>query len=164
MAGLIRWSPSSDLINLHSQMDQLFGELTEAWRGPQRGRDISTAAFLPVDIERTDDAIVIRASVPGFDPDEVEVTVDDSVLTINAQHEQEDEQTEGNMIRRERYVGRLYRQIALGDGVRGEEAEAGFENGELTIRVPLAAKPQPKRVRVSGRSPAKRETTTAKSS
>jgi HSP20 family protein len=152
MAALIRWNPSSDLINLHSQMDQLFGELSEAWRGPQRGSNVVSAAFLPVDIERTDDAIVIRASVPGFEPDEVDITVENGVLTIDAQHEEEDEQTEGNVLRRERYVGRLYRQIVLGDGVRGEEAEASFDNGELTIRVPLEQKQQPRRVRVSGRS------------
>ncbi|HEV7677289.1 MAG TPA: Hsp20/alpha crystallin family protein [Candidatus Dormibacteraeota bacterium] len=153
MAALIRWNPSSDLINLHSQMDQLFGELSEAWRSPQqRGGNVVSAAFLPVDIERTDDAIVIRASVPGFEPDEVDITVENGVLTIDAQHEEEDEQSEGDMIRRERYVGRLYRQIVLGDGVRGEEAEASFENGELVVRVPLEQKQQPRRVRVSGRS------------
>jgi HSP20 family protein len=155
MAALIRWNPASDLVNLHSEMDRLFGELTESMgmrpRGSGRGGD-SAPAFLPVDIERADDAIVIRASVPGFKPEEVSVTVDSGVLTIDAQHSEESEQTEGDVIRRERYTGRLYRQILLGDGVRGDEASATFQDGELIVRVPLEAKTEPKKIPVQASS------------
>ena len=149
---MIRWNPQSDLVNLHSEMDRLFGELTENLGMRSRPADGGgRAAFLPVDIERASDAIVIRASVPGFKPDEVNVTVDSGVLTIDAKHEQEQERKEGDVIRRERHSGRLYRQIQLGDGVRSDETSASFENGELVVRVPLVAKTEPKKIPVQGR-------------
>ena len=85
---LIRWNPGTELMNLHSEMDRLFEELAgdmgrARWT---KGNGGTAQAFLPVDIERTDDALVIRASVPGFNPDEVSVTVDQGILTIDAQH------------------------------------------------------------------------------
>jgi HSP20 family protein len=150
---LIRWNPASDLVNLHSEMDRLFSQLTEGLTTRSRsdgdGREESPA-FLPVDIERSDDALLIRASVPGFRPEDVEVTVDNGVLTIDARHTQEDERREGRFLRRERFVGRLYRQIALGEGLRAEEAQASFENGVLTIRIPMAERPEPRKIPVQG--------------
>jgi HSP20 family protein len=147
---LIRWNPGSDLMNIHSEMDRLFGDLTEGMRAQGNGGRGETSAILPVDIERTDDALVIYASVPGFSPDEVDVTVDNGVLTIDARHPQEgeEEQRQRNFIRQERYTGRLYRQIALGEGVKSEDARATFHNGVLTVTVPLAPRPQPKRIPV----------------
>jgi HSP20 family protein len=149
---VIRWNPTSDLMSLHSEMDRIFGELTEslgiAPRQGKTGEARQDTAFLPIDVERTDDAMVIRASVPGFSPDEVDVTVDNGVLTIDAQRSKEAEQREGKMLRRERFTGRFYRQIMLGEGLKENEAQATFENGELTVRIPLAARPQPKKIPV----------------
>jgi HSP20 family protein len=148
---LIRWNPSTDLVNLHSELDRIFSDLTEGLmpsRG-QGGRDMP--AFLPVDIERSDTAMTIRASVPGFKPEEVSVTVDNNVLTIDARHEEQREEKEGkNVVRRERFSGRLYRQISLGDGVDTQNVNARFENGELAITVPLTQRPQPRRIPVQG--------------
>jgi HSP20 family protein len=149
---IIRWNPASDLINLHGELDRIFGDLAEGLvpRG-QGGGTRMLPAFLPVDIERNDRELLIRASVPGFKPEEVNVTVDNGVLTIDARHEEEREEKDGdggNVVRRERYTGRLYRQIALGDGVDSENVNARFENGELVVAVPLAQRPQPRRIPV----------------
>jgi HSP20 family protein len=149
---IIRWNPASDLINLHSELDRLFGDLSEgmvATRG--QGTMGSMPVFLPVDIERDDKALTIRASVPGFKPEEVSITIDDNMLTIDARHEEEREVKDGdgkNMLRRERYTGRLYRQIMLGEGIDAENVQARFENGELVITVPVVRKPQPRRIQV----------------
>jgi len=149
---IVRWNPTSDLFNLHSELDRLFGDLTEGLvpvRGQEGGRTMS--AFLPIDVERGEREITIRASVPGFKPEEVSVTVDGGVLTIDARHDEEREEKdkEGkNVVRRERYTGRLYRQIALGEGVDSEKVQARFENGELIISVPLTQRPQPRRIKV----------------
>jgi HSP20 family protein len=146
---LIRWSPTSDLMNLHSEMDRLFGDLTQNVWQPTRGAGnggTNGQAFLPLDIERTDKALVIQASVPGFSPDEVSVTVEGGVLTIDAQRQQESEKKERNVIRQERFHGRLYRQVFLGEGINGEGAEATFKDGVLTVTVPLASRPEPKKI------------------
>lgn len=150
---LIRWNPASELLNLHAEMDRLFNEvfqglgLPSLTTGAGDGQGVGSA-FLPVDIERTDNALVIHASVPGFKPEEVNVTVENGVLTIDAQHTQEQESKDRNWIRRERFSGRLYRQVALGEGVDEGAATATFANGVLTVTVPLVAKPEPKRIPV----------------
>jgi HSP20 family protein len=147
---LIRWNPTSDLMNLHSEMDRIFNDV---WQGfgmtPRGGTNGPAASYLPLDIERTDDAVVVHAPVPGFTPDEVSVTVDSGVLTIEAEHRQDGEQRERTWIRQERFTGRLYRQIALGEGVDGEAAQAGFQNGVLSVTLPLVRRPEPKRIPVT---------------
>jgi HSP20 family protein len=90
----------------------------------------------------------IRASVPGFSPDEVSVTVDQGILTIDARHREEKEKKEKNCVRQERFSGRLYRQIALGQDVTGDQANATFANGVLTVTVPLAARSEPRKIPV----------------
>jgi HSP20 family protein len=86
--------------------------------------------------------------VPGFNPDEVSVTVDQGILTIDAQHREEKEKKENNYVRQERFTDRLYRQIALGQDVKGDEAKATFANGVLTVSVPLAKRSEPKKIPV----------------
>lgn len=147
---LIRWNPASELMNLHSEMDRIFNDM---WQGtglmPRTAAAQATASgFLPLDIERAENAVLVHAPVPGFSPEEVSVTVDNGVLTIEAQHQQQVEQKERNWIRQERFSGRLYRQIALGDGVNAEQAQASFQNGVLTVTLPLTQRPEPKKVPV----------------
>jgi HSP20 family protein len=147
---LIRWSPASELMNLHSEMDRVFNEMWQDFQGFGLVPRVNGGAqgHLPLDIERTEDALLIHASVPGFTPEEVSVTLESGVLTIDAHHQQEAEQKERNWIRQERFSGRLYRQIALGEGVNSDEAQATFENGVLTVRVPHTPRPEPKKIPV----------------
>jgi HSP20 family protein len=145
---LIRWNPASDLMDLHSEMDRIFNDMWQGSGLAPRATTPQATGFLPLDIERTDNAVLVHAPVPGFSPEEVSVTVDNGVLTIEAQHGQQAEQRERNWIRQERFSGRLYRQIALGDSVNPEQAQASFQNGVLTVTLPLNQRPQPKKVPV----------------
>jgi HSP20 family protein len=148
---IVRWNPAFDLLNVHSEMDRVFNELINGGAfNPRYNGSGSAPAFLPIDIRRAEQGVVIEASVPGFSPDEVTVTVDGGVLTISAAHTEAEDQQEGDFLRRERYVGQLYRQVALGDQVDGDRAEAVFDHGVLTVTVPLVAKPEPRRIAVKG--------------
>jgi HSP20 family protein len=155
---LIRWNPASELMNLHSEMDRIFNDMWQGTGLAPRATTPQATGFLPLDIERTDNAVLVHAPVPGFTPEEVAVTLDNGVLTIEAQHRQQAEQRERNWLRQERFSGRLYRQIALGDGVNAEQAQASFQHGVLTVALPLNERPQPKKVPVvveaSGQQPA----------
>lgn len=146
---LMRWNPMSELMNLQSQMDRLFAEVSRGLAprgdGAEGGED---TAFLPVDVERTDDAVIARASVPGFAPDQVDVSIDNGVLSIEAQHGEKRERHEGHFLRRERFAGRLFRQVQLPEGIDDSRAEATFEHGVLTVRIPMAARPEAKRIPV----------------
>ncbi len=144
---IARWNPTNELSSLRTTMDRLFGELMEdGMAGHQRTQTPSYR--LPVDITETEDLYVIRAPVPGFEPDEVDITVADGVLGILATHKEEREDKEGRFIRREVAFGNYMRQIALPGDVKGEDVQADFENGVLTIEIPRARIRQPVRVEV----------------
>ncbi|GAC1332723.1 MAG: hypothetical protein NVSMB17_12240 [Candidatus Dormibacteria bacterium] len=145
---LVRWSPTTDLFNLHTELDRVFGDLTQSLVPAMTGQGTPTQGLLPLDIKKVDNALQIQASVPGFSPEEVSVTVDQGVLTIDAQRTQETENKDEGFVRKERYAGRLYRQIAIGEGVEGDKVAATFKDGVLTVTAPLLAKPEPKRIPV----------------
>jgi HSP20 family protein len=147
---LIRWNPTSELMNLHSDMDRIFNDVWQGYGLGRRSQDNggATPSILPLDVERTDGAPVVHAPVPGYTPEEVSVTVDAGVLTIEAQHHQQAEQRQSTWVRKECFTGRLYRQIALGEGVNGDEATASFQNGVLTVTVPLSQRPEPRKIPV----------------
>ena len=84
---IVRWNPWNDLFDLHSQMDQLFSTVQgDAARATNGGSEFIN---LPVDIRQTDSEFVIEASVPGFTPEQVEVTFEDGTLTIKGQRSSE---------------------------------------------------------------------------
>ena len=95
----------------------------------------------PVDIEETDDAVVVRASVPGFQPDEIQITTADGDLIIQGAHEDESkgEPAEDSRFHvRERRAGRFYRRVPLPVRTTAAGAGARYENGVLTARIPKA--------------------------
>lgn len=162
MASLTRWNPWGELFSLHDHMDQLFNEAFGSPALTVRGAD--APATLPIDIRQTDEAYFIEASVPGFAPEDVEVTVDQNVLTIKGNRRQESEERKDGWIRRERRHSSLYRQVGLPAEVREAEITASFENGVLTVTVPRAQKPQPKRIPVNAGAPVEPKVIDAKQS
>ena len=141
MASLVRWNPWGELFSLHDQL------LSDSFTGP-------TSTRLPIDIRQTDEAFVIEASVPGFAPEDVEVTVDQNVLSIRANRQQQTEDQKQGWVRRERRQTSLFRRVGLPAEVRADDIAASFENGVLTVTVPRAQKVQPKRIPVSSGAPA----------
>lgn len=143
---IARWNPWNDLFDLQGQVDQLFQSLTGGTRQSNGGAEMMN---LPVDIRQTDSEFVLEASVPGFRPEDVEVTFDDGVLTIRGQRNFENEEKHGQYVRRERRLTSVYRQIGLPAEVRADEISASFEHGVLRVTVPRAQKAQPKRIPVT---------------
>ncbi|PZR81532.1 MAG: heat-shock protein Hsp20 [Candidatus Aeolococcus gillhamiae] len=147
---LVRWNPWSDLFTLHDQIDQMLQSTAPEREGSNGSEHFS----LPVDIRQSDDAFTIEASVPGFDPEQVEVTFENGVLSVKGTYTEERETGRDGYVRRERRLGSVYRQIALPAQVRADEIRASFHNGVLTITIPRAEKAQPKRIPVSTGTPA----------
>lgn len=148
---VVRWSPWSDLFDLHTQMDHAFQSPATASRN---GVDYTS---LPVDIQQTEGAFIVEASVPGFNPGEVEVTFEDGVLTITGKHTTSETAKNATYLRRERRATSVFRQVGLPAEVRADDIIASFENGVLRITVPRAQKAQPKRIPVTVSGPEKTE-------
>jgi HSP20 family protein len=117
--------------------------------GIPAARATDTVATLPLDIRQTEDAYVIEASVPGFSPEQVQVTVDQNWLVIHADRNQESETTDGGWVRRERRSASVHRRLALPEEVDAAGISAKFSNGELSITVPRSPRTEPRRVPVT---------------
>jgi HSP20 family protein len=104
--------------------------------------------YLPVDIKETDNGYLVEAPVPGFKPEDVEVSFSDGMLTISASRKEEREEKEGRYLRREVAFGNYQRRIALPGDVQADNITARFEDGVLRVEVPRATKPVPRRIQV----------------
>jgi HSP20 family protein len=118
------------------------------WGAVVRQAPLTAYPTFPLDIRRTEDAYVIEASVPGFAPDQVQVTVDQNWLVIHADRDQASETTEGGWLRRERRSASIHRRLALPEEVDVDRISASVTNGELAITVPRSPRIEPRRVPV----------------
>jgi HSP20 family protein len=147
----------NELASMHSTLDRLFSDafgdaLGRSMGGQPQGGDSSESRMptyhLPVDVVETEDGYRVRAPVPGFKPEDVEVTFSEGVLTIRAERKEEKAEEEGTYHRREVAWGHYQRQIALPGDIQADKIEATFDNGMLTIEVPRAPKPEPMRIQI----------------
>lgn len=115
------------------------------------GSELGT--FAPkVDVKEQDGSYLISAELPGVNKDDVQVSLENGVLTLEAETKQENkEEKEGKVIRQERRYGKFLRSFDLGQQVKEEDIEAHFENGVLSLKAPKASKEesQPKRIQIS---------------
>ncbi len=112
----------------------------------------SRTSLLPMDAYRSGDEFVVHVDLPGVDPDSIDLTVERNVLTLKA--ERSWQPSEGaEIVTAERPQGSFTRQLFLGENLDVDHIEAGYENGVLTLRIPVAQAAKPRRVEIqSGRS------------
>jgi HSP20 family protein len=126
------------------RLRRLFDEPLAVWPGWE------TEGAMEVDVYRDEEqnAIVAKASLPGFTKEEIEVHVEHGVLAIQGEHREEKEVKEEHYFRRERRYGAVHRRVALPGTVESDQATAELKDGVLTVTVPLAEEAKPKRVDV----------------
>ncbi len=145
---VVRWEPFNEMVSLRDAMNRLFEDSfirPSLWPLPfeDNGR------VLPVDVLETKDHIQIVASVPGFKPEDIDVSVTGETLTLKGEFKAETKQEEGNYLRKERRFGSFQRTVTLPAGVVAEKAKAEFENGVLTLTLPKAEQAKPKTIKVT---------------
>ena len=145
-----RWSPVGELASLHTAMDRLFGDFFGGSTLEPEVNGSRTAWYLPLDIVDTEGAYRVKAAVPGFAPEEVDVTFNDGVLSITAEHREDKTAQEGTYLRRELRLGNYSRSVQLPGGIRPEAIKASFDSGMLTVEIPKVAKPQPVKIQITG--------------
>ena len=143
---LTRWDPFREMVSLREAMDSLFeNALTSPWGGAQQ----QGASFgLPLDVTENQDAFVIKASVPGVNPEDLDVSVHGDTLTIKGETKADEQKQDERYHLRERRYGKFSRTLNFPVELDGAKAEASVENGVLTVRVPKAETAKPKMITV----------------
>lgn len=103
---------------------------------------------IPLDVVEGNDNIVVKATMPGIKPEDIEVTIDDNVLTIKGKTDVAEEHKEGEYLMRERRVGTFHRALRLPDRVDVEKAATGYEDGVLTVTFPKVEAKKAKHLKV----------------
>jgi HSP20 family protein len=103
----------------------------------------------PIDVTSGPDALLIEASLPGFKPDDVDVTVENGILSIHAETSSEHAEREGETLMQEIRRGTVSRTIALPTGIEPDKATATFEHGVLKLRIPRAEAVKPRQIRIT---------------
>ena len=147
MSNLTRWEPMREMMTLREAMDRLFDD---AFTRPINLRDGGWSAPA-VDLYQTQDEVVVKAALPGFKADEVQINVTGDVLTLRGDLKREEEKKDKAWHLREHRWGSFERSIALPTEVRADQANADFENGILTITLPKAEEVKPKTISVKAK-------------
>ncbi len=134
---LQRFEPLNDLRQMQATMDRLWRRLGNG-SGDSSDSPHTEAWAVPLDVVRNGEDTVIRASMPGVSPEDIQVSIEDSVLTIKGQTSQEHQEGDGKYLMRERRSGSFHRALRLPDSVDAEKAHPFYENGVLTITIPRA--------------------------
>ncbi len=143
---LIRYEPWNLVSQLHNEMNRLFDRNLGTLDG-----DASLAAtdWVPaVDIKEEPERFVIHADVPGVDPKEIEVTMEDGTLTIRGERKSESREERDGFRRVERVSGQFFRRFTLPDTADSEGISARGNHGVLEVIIPKQAKVQPRRITV----------------
>jgi len=141
---ITRWDPFRDLVQLQDRVNRLFQESA----GRQEGLD--TASFVPpVDIFEDEHNIVLRVEVPGVDQKDLDIRIENNVITIRGERKFEKETKEENYHRVERRYGSFQRSFGLPNTVNPEQVTANYENGILTVTLAKRAEAKPKQIKVN---------------
>jgi len=144
MTVLTRWDPFRELHSLQNRMNRLFDEQY----GGQEA--MTTSAFVPpVDIYEDQHGLQLKLEVPGIDEKDLDIKVENNVLTVSGERKFEKEQKEENFHRIERRYGSFTRSFTLPTTVDTEKITAEYNNGVLNIRLVKREEAKPKQIKVS---------------
>jgi HSP20 family protein len=148
---LVRRSGFGDLLSLRQAMDRLFEESFASPRTWQFGDE----QLVPMDVYASDDEVVVQAILPGVKPEEVEITVEGTTLSISGDttvtNDGKDgkDGKDGSMLLQEIRRGRFIRTLGLPAGLEPDLATATFEDGVLTLRIPKAEQLKPRQIKIT---------------
>ena len=146
-----RWDPLREL----RRMDETVNRL---WRGfssaPASGEDVNVESWhIPLDVLQRGDNIIVKASLPGVDPADIEVAVEENVLTIKGHTKASTEGEEQVYLMRERRTGSFHRSLRLPDTADTEKVQPYYDHGVLTVTVPKAEAKKARRLDVQVGAP-----------
>ena len=141
-----RWDPFRETLGLRDAMDRLLEE-SVVWPGAQ---GLGGPLGVALDLEESEDEYTVRAALPGFRPEEVDVSLQGDTLTIQARRQGEEERKGRTYLIRERRAGAVTRAITLPQPVNADKVRAQYEHGELILTLPKAEGSKPRRIPIGG--------------
>jgi HSP20 family protein len=146
---ITRWDPFRDVLSLQNRLNSLFQEYN---RG--EGDALTTAAFVPpVDVYEDEHKIVLKLEVPGLKESDLDIQIENNVLTVKGERKFEKEEKEENFHRIERRYGSFYRSFTIPNTVNPDSVKAGYEAGVLKVELEKRAEAKPKQIKVEVGAP-----------
>ncbi len=137
---IVRWDPFGDMIRLNREFNRLWPSEKE-----------EMVSWAPrTDIKETDKDIMVRMDVPGMKMEDIDVSVDNDMLTISGERKMEKEEKGKDFVRMERGYGSFCRSFYLGIPVKESEVKASYKNGVLEISLPKAEVKKAKKIKIEG--------------
>ncbi len=149
-ATLNRWEPFRGASTLQEQVNRLFGNALE-----RSAEESNLTSWAPaVDIYETEHELVVKADVPEVDSKDLDIRVENNILTIRGERKFEKKVNEENYLRVERAYGTFSRSFSLANTVNAEAIKADYQNGVLTLTIPKREEAKPKQIKVNVGTPA----------
>ena len=153
MSRIIRWDPFREMISVRSQMDQLVGDLLRepsGWQGNGQGNGQGSHIRLALDVCEDDNSYSVKASLPGIDPADLDISFSENTLTIQGETQAVSVEENAKWHLRERSFGRFVRSITMPATVNADDISADYEDGVLTLTLPKAEEVKPLIIAVRG--------------
>lgn len=147
MSNMRRWDPFGEMLTLRDAMSQLF---EDSFVNPAR-MPASNSLSMPLNVSETQETFRVEAVVPGLKPEDLDITIQDNVLTIRGETRQEQQtgDKQANFHVMERRYGRFSRSITLPTAVQADRVQASLENGILHLEIPKAEEVKPRKITVN---------------
>lgn len=144
-------NPYRGLRDVRSEMEQVFDDMFNLARRPRQSREQITEWAPAMDVLSRDGDLVVRAELPGMKQEDVDITIQNGVMTISGEQKSEQEEERGGYYMRERRRGSFRRSLTLPENVDESKVRARFQNGVLEVNIEgAAAIKEPKRVEIEG--------------
>ncbi len=141
---IVRWEPFRDLMGIQERLNRLMADSPARWPS-----DEGYGAWVPpVDIFEKGDNLVIRAELPGIDKKDIDIRVENGMLTLQGQRKREEELSDDNAYRLERIYGSFTRGFTLPTTVDSSKITARYKDGVLELVIPKAEEAKPKKVQI----------------
>ncbi len=148
MTVLTRWEPFRDIVSLQDRMNRLFNEQLSNFGGNEES--LASGSFVPaVDVYEDEQGIRLNIEVPGIEEKDIDVRLENSVLTVRGERKFEKETKEENFRRVERRYGSFTRSFTLPNTVDAEHVKAAYDKGVLTIQLPKKEAAKPKQIKIN---------------
>lgn len=140
-----RWDPFDDMLSLRDAMDRL---LQESFVRPAGSLFSAGRGSLPLDLSENENSYTVHATMPGVNPDDVQINIHGNTLTIHGEGRREENQEGQNYLMHERRAVSFHRSVTLPGPVNADQAEARYDNGVLTLTLPKSESAQPRQIKV----------------